>query len=163
MHDLVPEENGVHRVVFFNPAKNFNQVSVLWLVKTGDADAEATITGVGDEGAMPGTAVRVTVPAGSSRKLTSAELESGEADAIDSGALGDGDGKWCLRVASDMPILVVEHTCNDVSARFVGAPFGWSPVRPSPRCAHSTHPYRIRQSYNSAIRPFDLLCSMSRG
>ena len=103
---------------------------------------------MGDEGAMPGTAVRVTVPAGSSRKLTSAELESGEADAIDSGALGDGDGKWCLRVASDMPILVVEQTCNDVSARpqgalsarFVGAPFGWSPVRPSPRCAHSTYP-----------------------
>ena len=107
MHDLVPEENGVHRVVFFNPAKNFNQVSVLWLVNTDDADAEAAITGVDDEGAMPGTAVRVAVPAGSSRKLTSAELESGEADAIDSGALGDGDGKWRLRVASDRPILVV--------------------------------------------------------
>ena len=107
MHDLVPEENGEHRVVFFNPAKNFNQVSVLWLVNTGDADAVATITGVDDEGAMPGTAVRVAVPAGSSRKLTSAELESGEADAIDSGALGDGDGKWRLRVASDRPILVV--------------------------------------------------------
>ena len=107
MHDLVPQENGEHRVVFFNPAKNFNQVSVLWLVNTGDADAVTTITGVDDEGAMPGTAVRVAVPAGSSRKLTSAELESGEADAIDSGALGDGDGKWRLRVASDRPILVV--------------------------------------------------------
>ena len=107
MHDLVPQENGEHRVVFFNPAKNFNQVSVLRLVNTGDADAVATITGVDDEGAMPGTAVRVAVPAGSSRKLTSAELESGEADAIDSGALGDGDGKWRLRVASDRPILVV--------------------------------------------------------
>ena len=107
MHDLVPEENGVHRVVFFNPAKNFNQVSVLWLVNTGDADAVATITGVDDEGAMPGTAVRVAVPAGSSRKLTSAELESGEADAIASGALCDGDGKWRLRIASDRPILVV--------------------------------------------------------
>ena len=22
----------------------------------------------------------------------------------------------------------------------MGAPFGWSPVRPSPRCAHSTYP-----------------------
>ena len=107
MHDLVPQENGEHRVVFFNPAKNFNQVSVLRLVNTGDADAVATITGVDDEGAMPGTAVRVAVPAGSSRKLTSAELESGEADAIDSGALGDGDGKWRLRVASDRPIMVV--------------------------------------------------------
>ena len=107
MHDLVPEANRVHRVVFFNPAKNFNQVSVLRLVNTGDADAEATITGVHGEGAMPGTAVRVAVPAGSSRQLTWAELESGEAEAIDSGVLGDGEGKWRLRVASDRPILVV--------------------------------------------------------
>ena len=107
MHDLVPEAEGAYRVVFFNPAENVNQVSVLRLVNTGDADAQTTITGVDDSGATPGTAVRVAVPAGSSRELTSAELESGEAEAIDNGALGDGHGKWRLRVASDQPILVM--------------------------------------------------------
>ena len=107
MHDLVPEAEGAYRVVFFNPAENVNQVSVLRLVNTDDADAQATITGVDDSGATPGTAIGVTVPAGSSRELTSAELESGEAEAIDSGALGDGHGKWRLRVASDQPILVM--------------------------------------------------------
>ena len=107
MHDLVPEAEGAYRVVFFNPAENVNQVSVLRLVNTDDADAQATITGVDDSGATPGTAIGVTVPAGSSRELTSAELESGEAEAIDRGALGDGHGKWRLRVASDQPILVM--------------------------------------------------------
>ena len=107
MHDLVPETGGDHRVVFFNPAENANQVSVLWLVNPGDADARVTITGVDDSAASPGTAVRTTVPAGSSRRLSSVELESGDAEAIESGALGDGEGKWRLSVVSDRPIRVM--------------------------------------------------------
>ena len=107
MHDPVPEWGGGYRVVFFNPAQNPNQVSVLWLVNPGDADAAVTIAGVDDEGVSPGTAVHTMVPAGSSRRLTSSELESGASDAIDSGALGDGSGKWRLRVESDQPIRVM--------------------------------------------------------
>ena len=107
MHDLAPEAEGAHRVVFFNPATNVDQVSVLRLVNPGDADAVATMAGVDDNGATPGTVVQLTVPAGSSRELTSVELESGEAEAIESGALGDGKGKWRLRVVSDQPILIM--------------------------------------------------------
>ena len=107
MHDLIPEADGAHRVVFFNPAKNARQVSVLWLVNPGDGDARVTITGVDDLGETPGTAVRMTVPAGSSRRLTSVDLESGDAEAIEEGALGDGVGKWRLEVESDLPIRVM--------------------------------------------------------
>ena len=107
MHDLAPEAGGAHRVVFFNPAQNPNQLSVLWLVNPGDAVAEVTITGVDDGGASPGSALRTTVPAGSSRRLTSRELESGEAETTTGGALGDGKGKWRLRVESDRPIWVM--------------------------------------------------------
>ena len=107
MHDPVPEWDGGYRVVFFNPAENSDQVSVLWLVNPGDADAAVTIAGVDDRGVTPGTAVRTTVAAGSSRRLTSTELETGESGAIDSGALGDGKGKWRLRVDSDQPIRVM--------------------------------------------------------
>ena len=107
MHDLVSETEDGYRVVIFNPAENFNQVSVLWLVNPGDEDAQVTVTGVDDSGATPGTGVRVTVPAGSSRRLTSTELESGESESIDSGALGNGEGKWRLRVESDRPIRVM--------------------------------------------------------
>ena len=107
MHDPVPEWEGGYRVVFFNPAQNINQVSVLWLVNPGDADADVTISGVDDGGDTPGTEIRLTVPAGSSQRLTSTELESGEADAIDSGALGDGFGKWRLRVVSSQRLMVL--------------------------------------------------------
>ena len=40
------------------------------------------------------------LPATDAVELTAAELESGMADAIESGALGDGTGKWRLRVES---------------------------------------------------------------
>ena len=108
MHDAAPATAaGVHRVVFFNPARNVDQVSVLWLVNPGDAAAAVAVTGVDDAGASPGTAVRTTVPAGSSRRLTSAELETGVSAAVDDGALGEGVGKWRLRVESDRPIRVM--------------------------------------------------------
>ena len=108
MHDAAPATAaGVHRVVFFNPARNVDQVSVLWLVNPGDAAAAVAVTGVDDAGASPGTAVRTTVPAGSSRRLTSAELETGVSAAVDGGALGEGEGKWRLRVESDRPIRVM--------------------------------------------------------
>ena len=107
MHDLAPEADGGYRVGFFNPAENVDQVSVLWLVNPGEADAQVKIAGTDDSAASPGTPVRVTVPAGSSRRLTSVELETGVSDVVESGALGDGAGKWRLRVESDRPVRVM--------------------------------------------------------
>ena len=54
MHDLVPEAEGDHRVVFFNPAENANQVSVLWLVNPGDADARGHDHGRGRQCGLAG-------------------------------------------------------------------------------------------------------------
>ena len=106
MHDVAPTlEDGAHWIATFNPASNPNQASRLRLVNPGAADAAVTITGMDDEGASPGAAVTLTVPAGASRTLGAAELESG-ADGLD-GALGDGTGKWRLRVVSDQPILAM--------------------------------------------------------
>ena len=80
----------------------------------GPEDALATeISGVDDAGA-PGGPVTVPVPAFRAVELTSAELEAGAADpegaspdAAVEGALGDGAGKWRLKVASDGPIHVM--------------------------------------------------------
>ena len=96
-----PSTGRVHRIATFNPAGNTRQASVLRLVNRGDGAAEATVTGADDRGVRPGTPVRVSVPAGALVELTAAELESGAADAIASGALGDGVGKWRLTVESD--------------------------------------------------------------
>ena len=91
MHDVAPRLEGVHRVAIFNPGNNPNQVSGLRLVNPGLEDAEVTITGIDDAGASPGSAVVVTVPAGASRTILAAELESG-GDGL-RGALGDGAGQ----------------------------------------------------------------------
>ena len=111
MHDLVAHTESGHHVVFFNPASNRNQVSRLRLINRGAQSAEVTIEGVDDDGESPGTAVGLSVPARSARTLTAQALESeaarGEALRDLSGALGDGDGKWRLRVTSDRPIVVM--------------------------------------------------------
>ena len=105
MHDVVPPDaDGDYRVAIFNPGSNADQVSRLRLVNAGEQTAEVTITGVDDRGASPGGDVRVSVPAGAARTLAADQLESG---AGLQGALGDGTGKWALRVASDTPVLVM--------------------------------------------------------
>ncbi len=105
MHDVAPTLEGAHRVVIFNPGSNPNQVSGLRLVNPGSEYAEVTITGIDDAGASPGSAVVLTVPAGGSRTLPAAELESG-GDGL-TGALADGAGKWRMRVESEAPIFVM--------------------------------------------------------
>ena len=84
------------RVPFFNPASNTRQVSSLRLVNRGGSDLAVTVFGVDDEGAERGPVSR-SLPAGAARTLTSQELESGDGDGL-TGALGDGTGKWELRV-----------------------------------------------------------------
>ena len=104
MHDLAPRsEDGDLWIPFFNPGANRNQVSHLRLANSGDAPAEATITGIDDGGQTPGDAVRVTIPARAALTFTAADLETGNADGL-SGALGDGQGKWRLRVATDKEV-----------------------------------------------------------
>ena len=105
MHDMAPVSANSHRVVIFNPGSNPNQQSHLRLVNLGSETARITVTGIDDAGASPGTPVSLTVPDGSSKTITAAQLEAG-GEGID-GALGDGAGKWRLRVTSDQPIRVM--------------------------------------------------------
>ena len=105
MHARAPRRGSAHRVAFLNPGSNANQVGVLRLVNRWSTDAEVTIDGTDDLGLRPGTTVRVLVPASDAVELTAAELESGEAEAIESGALGDGSGKWRLRVDGRVRVM----------------------------------------------------------
>ena len=116
LHDLVPRavvrrpggggESMGHRVAIFNPASNVNQVSRLRIINRGDEPAEVTIEGIDDDGASPGTAVELAVPAGAARMVTSQELESDQGEGL-VGMLGDGAGKWQLVVTSDEPVEVM--------------------------------------------------------
>ena len=104
MHDLAPLRDGRYRVAIFNPGSNPNQVSRLRLVNPGSEAAEVTITGVDDAGASPGTSVEFEIPAGESLTLTASDLEAGVGVA---GALGDGVGKWRLRVTATGPLVAM--------------------------------------------------------
>ena len=105
LHDLVPRTESMHRVVTFNPGKNRNQVSWLRLMNPGEEAAAVRIEGIDDKGRSPDEVVEVTVPAGASRVLSAAELESGGDDFT--GALGTGSGKWQLMVSSEQAIEVM--------------------------------------------------------
>ncbi len=107
MHDVVPNLDGVHEVLFFNPGSNENQVSWLALINAGREDIAVTVVGTDDAGASPGSAVRLTVRAGTVLTPTAAELESGAGEGIEDGALGDGYGKWRLAVTADGPLVVM--------------------------------------------------------
>ena len=107
MQAVAPSMGGVHRVATFNPGSNTRQASILRLVNSGSEAAVASVTGADDRGVRPGGTVEVRVPAGAAVELTASELESGEADAIAAVALGDGTGKWRLRVASEGELAVM--------------------------------------------------------
>ena len=105
MHDLAPvATDGSHRVVYFNPASNRRHVSKLRLANDGEQAATVTITGIDDRGAWSGT-VTLAVPPMSAATFTSAQLEAGGEGLA--GSLGDGYGKWRLRVESDVPLAVM--------------------------------------------------------
>ena len=107
MNDVAEEETpGRYRVPIFNPGSNRNQVSHLRLINPTANDTEAIVTGVDDDGtSAPGGNVRIALPAGESRMVSSQELESGD-DSL-SGRLGNGEGKWTLYVSAGRPIQVM--------------------------------------------------------
>ena len=127
MHDSVTAKENVHRVPIFNPASNVNQASMLRLINLGPDTLEPEITGIDDRGQTPGSLVRVEVPAGAAVLLRATELEAG-GPGLD-GMLGDGVGKWRLRVTSEGDLLVLNllespegHLTNLSTGGFM--PFG---------------------------------------
>lgn len=105
MHDIVPATAAGHHVAIFNPASNLNQVSMLRLINLGGETMEATITGVDDHGETPGSVVRVEVPADAALLLRATELETGGPGLH--GMLGDGAGKWRLRIVSEGDLIAM--------------------------------------------------------
>ncbi len=106
MHDVAPVDSNVHGVAFFNPGSNNRQQSLLRVVNPGSGAASVTVGGVDDGGdAAPGGAVRFSIPPRAARTLSAADLEDGATGL--SGALGDGAGKWRLRVEADVPVQVM--------------------------------------------------------
>ena len=82
VHDVVPEDEGGHRVVFFNPASNLTQMSRLRLVNPGAEAAAVRIEGIDDAGDAGESAVELTLGGGASRSLDARALETGRAKGL---------------------------------------------------------------------------------
>ena len=105
MHDVIPGARPRHRVAIFNPGSNRSQESLLRIVAPGPEAADVTIVGTDDVGVPGAGPVSLTIPAGRSRTVGAWELESSGEGLT--GMLGDGAGKWRLRLTSSAPILAM--------------------------------------------------------
>ena len=117
MHDVLPRDADRRLVAHtFNPGSNMNQESKLRLVNTGANDENVGVVGVDDQGVVAGP-MSLWVDAGESRTLSASDLEAGFVgepvfDAAgnylrftDNGKLGDGAGKWRLRISAGSSVV----------------------------------------------------------
>ena len=102
MHDVLPRHEGEGfqylYAATFNPASNVERQSRLRLINWGEDDEAIAIDARDDAGTYAGP-VTLTLPAGHSRTLTAVDLEEGGDGLV--GTLGDGLGKWSVRVSPD--------------------------------------------------------------
>lgn len=104
MRSVQPTAPGVWDVPIFNPASNVDQASSLRIANLGDERAEVVITGVDDRGRSPGSAVRIEIAGWATHTLTAPKLEDGPR--AGRGGLGNGSGKWRLRIESEGALAV---------------------------------------------------------
>lgn len=97
MHERVSGDGSDWWVPVFNPGSNPNQRSRLRIVNTEVDAVDLSITGTDDAGESGGI-VSLSLSGLSSIELDATDLENGNTDLGLSGALGDGEGKWQLRV-----------------------------------------------------------------
>ncbi|MYE81924.1 MAG: leucine-rich repeat domain-containing protein [Gammaproteobacteria bacterium] len=149
VHDPVPRAGDVHHVAFLNPGSNQAQRSVIALFNSRADEAVVRIDAVDDHGASPGSPIEFEMDEKEALLLAVPDLEVGRrpgafspghwAYRLVSGALGDGVGKWRLRVESDRPIQVMSlllsptgHVTNLSSAPGAVLPDPEVPLPPNP-------------------------------
>ena len=98
--------NNLRNAFIFNPASNQNQRSYLRIVNTSAVDGTVSIVGFDDSGVSSGT-VTYAITSGAALETPSLQLENGDANSGQTGALGDGTGKWRLSVSADVEIQVM--------------------------------------------------------
>jgi len=104
---VTPIAGNVNDAWFFNPGTNPNQVSSLRVINDSNTAGTVTITGIDDNGnAAPGGSVTFTIAAKSGKAITAADLENGNAGIGLTGALGNGAGKWRLKITSTLDLKV---------------------------------------------------------
>jgi subtilisin family serine protease/sugar lactone lactonase YvrE len=100
MHDRVAGDGIDWWVPMFNPASNPNQVSHLRLVNTESDPVSLLIAGIDDSGQPSAGTVTTTLASLAALDLSASDLEFGNAEKGLAGQLGQGTGKWQLRLSA---------------------------------------------------------------
>jgi len=96
------------RVLFVNPADNPNQQTFLRFINPNAVDNVVTIVGHDDSGnAGLDAQMTLALPAQTTMQLNASDLELGNAAKGLTGRLGDGIGKWQLKLNSPEAIVVM--------------------------------------------------------
>ena len=114
LHDaaLASGESEVE-VPMFHAGGEARSRSVLRLANAGGGPATVRVRGV-DDGGRAGGPVTVELAAWEARGYTASELESGTSAGL-SGSLGDGSGKWRLRLSAERGSAYATHLLEDGS------------------------------------------------
>ena len=107
MEALVAGDARAYEVLFFNPASNQSQRSLLRLINPNFSEQQITIIGRDDRGQAGAGPVRLNLAGKAAITLNARQLEQGDADVGLRGQLGDGEGKWRLTVSSRIGIKVM--------------------------------------------------------
>lgn len=105
IHDRVLRVDGEYFVPTFNPGSNERQISMLRLVNSGRSAARVRIRAIDDRGKSAGDEVALYVARDSARTILARTLEEGRSGMV--GKIGQGFGKWRLRISSNRPIDVM--------------------------------------------------------
>ena len=122
LHDAAPLSGEVE-LPFFNPGGAARR-SVLRLANAGGEPATVSVRGVDDAGVSGGPAT-VELGPWEARSYAASELESGSAAGL-TGSLGDGDGRWRLRLEAERGTAYVTNLLLDGSGVLSSVPGGMS-------------------------------------
>jgi len=91
-----------------NPGSNSNQQTFLRFINPSDSEANVEIYGIDDGGKRSRQgALSFTLSANATQQITAQDIENGNPDKGLTSNLCDGQGKWQLRVRSDVEIRVM--------------------------------------------------------
>lgn len=105
---IVPNAFGKeHEIPMFNPSSNPNQVSKLRIINNSDDKNIFEITGVDNKGRAPGGMLSFSLEPREAIEISSSDIENGNPSLGLVGSIGDGVGKWLLKIKSTQPSMVL--------------------------------------------------------
>lgn len=91
-------------IFFFNPASNLEKQSFLRIYNNTNSAGTVQIAAIDDAGTPGASELTLTLSPNEAASLNAIDLEMGNIEKNLQGALGDGTGKWRLKISSTLDI-----------------------------------------------------------